>query len=359
MFKSLEAKNFKVFDNLILENLSKVNLITGVNNVGKTALLEAIFLLSGCGNIGLVSKINSFRGVSQFSGEPNKIREALWRPLFRNLNSDLAISIKGILEDESSINAQIVSERGLYIVSPSPSPETSSIEPTSDISNDIGERLSYTFSHNGEEVGRYEMIVDEQGPRVEPPPPPPFFRGFFIPSRSISSPKEEAELFSSLEVVGEINKLLPTIQLLEPRLKRLAVLVNAGTPMIHGDIGIGRLIPIPFMGDGLRRMTQILLTIGNSPGGIVIIDDIEFGIHHSNINRIWRSLFDASSRYNTQIFLTTHSYEWIRGASQIVKESFVSDLSLFRLEMQNSHVDVIRYDQDTLKSAVKAELEIR
>src|SRR4030081_3116724 len=47
MLKSLSIKNFRLFRNLKVDSLNRVNLIAGENNTGKTAVLEAIYLLLG------------------------------------------------------------------------------------------------------------------------------------------------------------------------------------------------------------------------------------------------------------------------------------------------------------------------
>jgi len=43
MYQSFRIKNFRGFRDLTLDSLERINLIAGKNNVGKTALLEAIF----------------------------------------------------------------------------------------------------------------------------------------------------------------------------------------------------------------------------------------------------------------------------------------------------------------------------
>ena len=50
MLKNIEIVKYKCFENFKLENLSRINIITGKNNVGKTALLEAFFLENGTQN---------------------------------------------------------------------------------------------------------------------------------------------------------------------------------------------------------------------------------------------------------------------------------------------------------------------
>lgn len=50
MFKSLTIKNFRCFEEITIDNIERVNLIGGINNVGKTALLEVISLLNSLNN---------------------------------------------------------------------------------------------------------------------------------------------------------------------------------------------------------------------------------------------------------------------------------------------------------------------
>jgi len=47
----IEIQNFKCFQDLEVDNLKRVNLIGGKNNIGKTAFLEACYLLSNSFNI--------------------------------------------------------------------------------------------------------------------------------------------------------------------------------------------------------------------------------------------------------------------------------------------------------------------
>ena len=61
MYRSFTIKNFRCFDELTVEGMGQINLIAGKNNVGKTALLEALWVHSGGANP-IWSRIDRFPG---------------------------------------------------------------------------------------------------------------------------------------------------------------------------------------------------------------------------------------------------------------------------------------------------------
>ena len=48
MYESIRIQNFRGLKDLTIENLGRVNLLVGANNVGKTSVLEALALLRAC-----------------------------------------------------------------------------------------------------------------------------------------------------------------------------------------------------------------------------------------------------------------------------------------------------------------------
>lgn len=188
---------------------------------------------------------------------------------------------------------------------------------------------------------------------------PPPFQTVFLPSRSRSSVIESAERFGNLDVIGKHEILLEALKTFEPRLRRLSVLVIGGVPMIHGDIGLNRLLPLPEMGDGMTRLAEIILAIGNAPNGMVLVDEIENGIHHSKMPDVWRTIDKASQLFNTQVFATTHSLECIKAAHNVFKEKDVYDLKVHRLERTDATVRALTYGKDELDAAFEIMLEVR
>ncbi len=359
MFTAISIKNFRCFEEFLIEPTDRVNLIAGANNVGKTALLEAVFLLLGTGNIGLVVKISAFRGVDEIKGDLASIRELLWNPLFFSFDNKRTIQIRGVSDNETEhgIEIQLVPGTSVRLF-----PGDTSTPEAGDISGNAEPTMQLRYIKPSGETHRVNMVIDQSGIRGEPISLEPAVPGFFLAARHRTTHQEDAERFGKLDVTTDPDKaynLLKALKTVEPRLKRLATIVSGGIPMIHGDIGLARMIPLSLMGDGLGRLTSLLLTIANASNGVVLIDEIENGLHHSILCKIWQAVHEAAHRFNTQVFATTHSFECVRAAHQAFEASEDYDFRLHRLDRVDDKIRATTYDQEALAAAIKADMEVR
>jgi hypothetical protein len=173
------------------------------------------------------------------------------------------------------------------------------------------------------------------------------------------SASRDVEYFGELEAAKRQADILPTLQIIEPRLQRLALVPFAGETVIHGDIGLSRLMPVPFMGEGLRRLLSIVLAIANTRGGIVLIDEVENGLHYSVMKDVWSGIAHVARQADVQVFATTHSYECVQAAHQAFMANGPYDLRLHRLEEIRGEIKAVTYDQDTLETAIELSHEVR
>jgi hypothetical protein len=95
MYTYFKIRNFRCFQDLELGNLALVNLIAGTNNVGKTALLEAIFLHGGAYNPGLTLKVNAFRGIETIALSPGAWLEHPLSSFFNQFDASKTIELMG------------------------------------------------------------------------------------------------------------------------------------------------------------------------------------------------------------------------------------------------------------------------
>jgi len=359
VFKSIHIENFRCFRKLDVDSLARINLIAGKNSVGKTAALEAFFLLMGAENLELILRISQFRGIKELKGNIQAVLELLWAPLFFQLESNRKIRIRAGLSNgrEHKVELALVSSasRTLNLYDQD---ESHALLRPNHLYNKI---LKQTFS--GPQFGsrEFEMKPVDGNLKVEPVPSTPPFPGYFLSARQPPTQEAVSDLFGRLiksKLVEELD-LVNVLKIIEPRLVQLDVIPSAGSSMIYGDIGLEQMLPISLMGDGMARVIGILLRIANASGGIVLIDEIENGLHHSVLQDFWRVIGTAARTFNTQIVATTHSYECIREAHFAFNESDDYDFLLHRLDRVNDLLDVVTYDQEALNSAVKGDFEVR
>lgn len=360
MLHSFHIKNYRGFKDFRIEPLDRVNLITGSNNVGKTSLLEALYLnlapgMAFISNLSPNKKredstpIHLFRGFDAIHyGIDNESR---WGWLF--YGKDFKRIIELISDDEDngtrflkmywlSRDIRLSSIDNLNL-------QTSPILALSlqvDFQDSDGKSFNWTIRKDGYTPPPDELILKTLPLRV-------------ISGDSLRSPEEDARWFSKLDDLGRQDELLSTLRLLDPRLKSLAVSVADGVPMIYADIGIGRRIPLAVTGEGMMRMLSLILEITNASGGLVLVDEIENGLHHSVLTKVWRAIGEAARRSNTQVFVTTHSWECIQAAHEAFLESGHYDLRLHRLDRINGNIKAITYDKKTLDTSVEMNLEVR
>jgi len=113
------------------------------------------------------------------------------------------------------------------------------------------------------------------------------------------------------------------------------------------------------MGEGMGRLLSIVLAIASAARGVILIDEVENGIHHSVMTKVWSAIAQVARAADVQIFATTHSWECITAAHQAFSESGTYDFRLHRLDRVDDDVRAVTFDQEMLDAAIKAGLEVR
>ena len=80
-------------------------------------------------------------------------------------------------------------------------------------------------------------------------------------------------------------------------------------------------IPMRRTGDGLRRYLNIVAASANPTTNIILIDEIDNGLHYSAYLKLWEAIFTLATMANKQIFITTHSKETLQGLNEMLSEN--------------------------------------
>ena len=349
MLKRIRVRNFRILNEIEIDRIGRINLIAGLNNSGKTSLLEAIFLLTGAGNPQLVLNTSVVRGLASESGMLAATGEP-WREIFSELDMSRAIEITCQHDPLGMLALTIASER----------PHTTEIP--LDLNGGIPitnyhERQALAFQYSGPEDTRIEgrIHTKAQGIEVSQPVTNIPFKATILSSRS-GNIREDAVRLGMLRKQKRGHLLLEALRVVEPDLQSIEDSSATGTPMIWGDVGLSELIPLPVMGEGMTRIARLVLGISSAPDGVVLVDEIENGLHHSLLPKVWQVVDTAARQFRTQVFATTHSLENITAAH----ESLDTDVfRLHRLEITDSANRCVTYESESISSAIRHDIEVR
>src|SRR5207245_797926 len=93
-------------------------------------------------------------------------------------------------------------------------------------------------------------------------------------------------------------------------------------------------IPIGSFGDGMWRLLAIAIAISQCKGGVLLVDEIDTGLHYTVLPAMWRLIMESAHDLDVQVFATTHSSDCIEAlASVCASDALLSDsTTLHRVE---------------------------
>ena len=353
MFTRLAIKNFRAFGELEVADLGPINLFTGMNNAGKTSLLEAIFLLSGGGSPHLAVSSSIVRGL--VGGSEIHSSTALWKEFFVNLDVGKVIEVVATHQALGELTLNIESGLPEHVATVRPTNGDDIAIPPNATTNVPDERgLSFSF-RQGDKVARGHILLKGAGIEVaRPTEDVPFPATILVPRGG--DVHDDAIRLGVLRRQKRGDILLEALRIVEPRLQSIEDNSASGAPMIWGDVGLPELVPLAVMGEGMTRIARIVLAISSSPKGVVLVDEIENGLHHSVLEKVWEVVELAARQLGTQVFATTHSFECTQAAHHALSHAA---FRLHRLEIENDERRCVTYSADAIDGAIKHDLEVR
>jgi hypothetical protein len=330
MYKSISVWNFKCFERVYVNDLKRLNVFVGKNGVGKTALLEAIFLHSMVFDPCSVHSLEELRGLDCVCIDRGV---GGWVDVF--FNRCLTSRVIEITSVDTGLN-----EKMTWMCC------------RDDDRVEVGCRL------NGE-----KYLKSEWGSAAEWDFP--IKKAYFVSDRM--DYLELSKLFSRFKLRRRDNVVLNALREIDNRIMDLDIIVNdIGIPILCADIGVRRPVPLQLLGGGVERVANIVLSlVANDNDGVVIIDGIEKDLHHSVIGKVLWIVYDLARQSNMQVFLTTQNYECLVSMYKVFSERRGLmelgewDIGVFRLERDEDGIKVVSYDEELLETSVCMDIEIR
>jgi len=399
MFTNLRIKNFRTFDSFRAEGFGRVNLITGRNGTGKTAFLEALFLNAGATNTSLIMALSAFRGTNQIAlGNDSIFRNifhrlsfaypvelaAEWRPVGAKTTSSRNLTVAPLTTSQTTFGSSAAQEivTGLDFSFRGSGTKTSAKVRWADVPTppnsiplsgpgDTGVALWSSLPTNrdltisepelplpsGRSPGRRVTQLTFENPRTTA-----LISAIFVLARFYDTVHQIYQQLVESTKRKSISRIISVMQLIDSRVVDIVPLTEGGQPNIYIDVGEKTLLPLSLMGAGFFNTLNIAVSVSAAEDGVVLIDEIEDGIHYLAFPDLTRAVLRLAQENSLQLFITTHSQEIIRSFAQSSVELEFRDISALRFlrnKKDGGRVHVTTFGYDELMSLRDIELELR
>jgi len=359
LFDNLEVRQFRAFDYLRIEQLGHVNLILGKNNVGKSTLLEALWLYANLGSPEVIQSILESRD------EPGEVRHGriaeptVWslfngHPPLKNINSSIQIGRVGAPDSALILSIVWLADGKEYT------------EP-----QEVG------ALDGGDGDDRVPALAIKYGPMRRVLRLDDAFEDVcslwdlqMRSNRDLATPcifvgpiglgeTDMRSLWEQIVLTDAKSDVIEAMRIIAPETDDFALL---GTPTSSIRLrvkGSSDPVPLKSMGDGMNRLFGLGMALACAKDGILLVDEIENGIHWSALPDVWRFVVKVAKRLNVQVFATTHSNDCLRSFQVGTKDDPEVDGVAVRIEKKNGEFGAEIFDESRLAVIVKEAIEIR
>lgn len=346
MFRALTINNFRGIRTSKVEDLSQINLFFGKNNCGKSSVLEAIFLITGQSNPTLPFSVNTLRDYRRIS------------------ESDLTLNFYNQQDGIIRITAEGDLPRSLEI---STFHSQNSNISLSDLEDSVNQQIPGTYGLNlkyrlGNKIFSSRCLIPiKEGEQAKIEIDNNYKESIFseyLPASYLQV--SVAKQYEQIVADKQEKTIVDILRSIEPKIQDMHLVGN----QLFVDLGMERRLPINVLGDGIRKLLSIILCMFRCRNGVLLIDEIDNGFHHSVMPQLWKAVFMSAAINNTQVFVTTHNIESMKKMIEMLHEpennNYQTMLSAYKLIKDNTDkVTSIKYQFEQMDYSIKQEMEIR
>lgn len=348
MLNSLIIKNFRLFEELTIPELSRLNLILGFNNSGKSCLLEALEIYGSGGSLSTLRRQISMRGedIENSNARVAEIETSIWEHPFRNI-------FRGaVFDSEIKIGTKDKRDPLLQI----------SVGPFEDRE---GLFLMRRLGKKGESYLKLEPDYFDRPLSVPLRDLNPLAH---IPVRLVSTMErgfaQLAPLWDRINLTPDLREVVfRTMRIIEPDLAEIVMIgqYNKVVPTVIYRNKANR-VPLSSLGDGMNRLFRIIIAAMDAMGGLLLIDELENGIHYTVLPQVFEVLSTLAQEHDIQIFATTHSMDALKAFQALSRAS--ESLRMIRLgksarKSEEGRLIAQSFDQTEMRLADLATMDLR
>lgn len=331
---SLHIENYRGFRDLRIERLGRANLFVGRNNAGKSSILEAVRLFASRGSESVLWTILDSHDEMQAGTLQPEDRLYAVKQLFhgREGGADRTQIRIGPMHDS----------RGSLRIS---------------IDYGLG-GFPQIFTAIGD-FRRFISLKTEGNPRgiasLETK-----LRQAYVPPEGLPAEKS-ARLWDLITLTDLEQSVIQALRIISPDIERISFIGEHGQTRIPMAKLANEVRPIPLrsLGDGVGRMLGIALSLVSAREGVLLLDEVENGIHFAAQEQLWQLIFRLAHQLNTQVFATSHSWDCIEAFQQAAALDPNEEAVLVRLDVHRDAITPTTFSERDLSIVTRDKIEVR
>ena len=356
---SLWVKGLLGIPELTIPQLGRVTLLVGKNGAGKTALLDAVRIYAARGDYSVLARVLESRDeITSFTDDdgeetPAPNLEALFYGRNPGPESAIAIGLAG-----GKRKLLITAKSGIW-------GEADAYSWGDDAANDDLPMLGISFGGVGQEGISASTMLDarrrwlrrrrSEGSML-----------FLCQSLGPNAAENDdiAQFWDKVALTPDEGRAVDALRLVYgDKVKRVGVIGDPrsryGRRPMASFAGQHYPVPLRSLGDGAVRMFGIALALTSSRGGLLLIDEVENGLHYSLQCDFWKMALQAARDNDVQVLATTHSWDVVEGFTEATTEFGTDDSRLVSLTRRHEKIFATMLAEHQMQVATRHRIEVR
>ena len=324
-FSRIHVESYRGISGLTLDAPGRVNLIVGVNNAGKTSLLEAIYLLAHQNDESALLDAIHWRG--RMEGDPP--------PFWLVEQLPHIVRISGCFDETPDNRTSVEFKAGT--------------EPESDVEDQTSflSRLVIDSSYGARAQRSDVAFFGDRPRRTRFEGRNWLCRSAFTSPFSANRPETLARCNKESIEAGTKPQLIDFIrERVDPGLRNIEMADRFNRFLVPHD-DFEKAPDLAVFGEGVRRVFEIGLLFADVRGGVLLVDEFENAIHTGLLREFTRLVHDLAVKLNVQVFLSTHSKEAIDAF--VLNGHRTEEVVGYALHRTGDEVNARRYGGDRLR----------
>ena len=371
MYSSIRIQGYRGLESFQIQGLGRVNLLVGANNCGKTSILECIELLRSPGTPRVLSNIARRRGEWGYSSEEDPTAPLGTRSDGLDVSHIFANrELGGRIRIESDRSGDILGaswNNTVTVYTEGPTVRNYD-EWSAEVPEGAEDERLVLHVEWSDPDHHYKATLTDEGLLFRPRLP---IRGRNGSSNTVqfvrTSGMTAADVFrafSKFVLTPKERAITKALRIVEPAIERIAPVAddrgrfdrNAPGGVVLKLREVVDRVPIGSLGDGMWRMLGLALSLANSEGGVLLVDEIDTGFHFSVMEEMWRMINEQAGMLAVQVFATTHSRDCYESLAAIAK-SEPGEVTIQRID--RSRNEAVRFSREAILAAAERGIEVR